>query len=502
MVRVELAEAAAVVGALGAPVILLARSRLQVLAGLALLVAAGAGLALALVPDQLDLIVRSPLRLGAALCGLAAAAGFGVLFVRFPAALPVALLAAAPVRIPIRVGNEEAFLLVPLYAVLAAGALTLAYGALRGGWRPLPVLLAAPSAGLVGFASLSLVWSRDLREGMIDLLFFLLPFALLVVLVAQTILSGVVSRALAVVLLAETALVTLIGLWQEWTHTLFFVDELQFENAYRSYFRVTSIFKDPSVYGRFLLLGIVVLLVLLWLDKVRPAHGLPLLGLLLAGLLFSYSQSSFVALFAAVLVIGILAGDRVSRRVLAATTAALVLAAVGVIAVVAQDESQRRVTSGRAPLASLTLPVFLDNPVVGVGIGAQPRASSRLEEARKFKRRNVSHTTPLTLAAELGAVGLILYLAFLAAAARATLLVMQRRQALGLALLAAFTVLVVHSLFYSGFFEDPFTWGIVGLAAACLSLAPHPAPADRPAVAPVKGPGQGSGGAPSGEARA
>ena len=72
----------------------------------------------------------------------------------------------------------------------------------------------------------------------------------------------------------------------------------------------------------------------------------------------------------------------------------------------------------------------------------------------------------------------------------------------GLALLAAFTVLVVHSLLYSGFFEDPFTWGIVGLAAACLSLALHPAPADLPAVSSMKGPGPGSGGAASGEASA
>jgi O-antigen ligase len=287
------------------------------------------------------------------------------------------------------------------------------------------------------------------------------------------------------VLLAETAVVAGIGLWQEWTHTLFFADDLQSANAYTSYFRVTSIFKDSSIYGRFLVLGIVVLLVLLWLDRIRPARGLPLLGFLLAGLYFSYSQSSFVALFAAVLVIGLVAGDRVSRRVLMATTAALVLAAVAAVFAVSQDESVRRVTSGRVPLASITLPVFLDNPVVGVGIGAQPRASSRLEDARERKSRNVSHTTPLTVAAELGAVGLALYLAVLAATVRATLLAMRGRRAHGLALLAAFTVLVVHSLFYSGFFEDPFTWGIVGLTAACLSLAPaaFPAAAGQPAPA-------------------
>jgi hypothetical protein len=499
MERVELAEAAAVVAALGAPLLLLARTRLQVLAGLALLLAAGVGLAVALVPDQLELIVRSPVRLAAAAAATAALGGLAVVFARFPAALPVVLFAAAPIRVPVGLGGEEAFLLLPLYGVVGAGGLALAFRAARdGSWQPLPLLLAAPVGALAGFASLSLLWSRDTREGTIDLLFFLLPFALLTALAAQTVLSGAISRALAVVLLAETAVVAAIGLWQEWTHTLFFADDLQFANSYTSYFRVTSTFKDSSTYGRFLVLGIVVLLVLLWLDRIRPAHGLPLLGLLLAGLYFSYSQSSFVALFAAVLVVVLVAGDRVARRTIAATTAALVLAAVGVVFAVAKDESARRLSSGRIPLASLTLPVFLDHPVVGVGIGAQPRASSRLEEARERKRRNVSHTTPLTVAAELGAVGLLCYLAVLACTVRAALLAMRRQEALGLVLLASFTALVVHSIFYSGFFEDPFTWGIVGLAAACLSLAPRAAPADAPAEPATRG----AGGAVSREASA
>jgi len=70
------------------------------------------GLAFALVPDQLELIVRSPLRLGAAVCGLALVAALAVAFVRFPAAVPVALLAVAPIRIPITLENDEAFLLL------------------------------------------------------------------------------------------------------------------------------------------------------------------------------------------------------------------------------------------------------------------------------------------------------------------------------------------------------------------------------------------------------
>ena len=303
MERVELAETAALVGALGAPAIILARSRLHIVVALLLLLGAEIGLALALIPDQLELMVRSPARLGAGIAGLLAVAGLAAAFVRLPAALPVALLAVAPIRIPVELAGQEAFLLLPLYAVIGAGGLAFAYRTARGAdWRPLPLLLAAPVAGFAGFASLSLLWSRDPRDGAIDVFFFVLPFALLLALVAQTVLTGAVSRALAAVLLAETAVVAALGLWQEWTHTLLFADDLQFANAYTSYFRVTSIFKDSSIYGRFLVLGIVVLVVLLWLGRLRAAFGLPLLGLLLAGLYFSYSQSSFLALFAAVLV--------------------------------------------------------------------------------------------------------------------------------------------------------------------------------------------------------
>jgi hypothetical protein len=62
---------------------------------------------------------------------------------------------------------------------------------------------------------------------------------------------------------------------------------------------------------------------------------------------------------------------------------------------------------------------------------------------------------------------------------------MRRDRALGLSLLAVFTVLVVHSLAYSGFFEDPLTWGAVGLAAASLRLAPVEAVARRTSAAPA-----------------
>ena len=51
-----------------------------------------------------------------------------------------------------------------------------------------------------------------------------------------------------------------------------------------------------------------------------------------------------------------------------------------------------------------------EDPLLGVGIGGQPRASRELAGSDRPTANFVSHTTPLTVAAELGAVGLALYL--------------------------------------------------------------------------------------------
>jgi membrane protease YdiL (CAAX protease family) len=72
---------------------------------------------------------------------------------------------------------------------------------------------------------------------------------------------------------------------------------------------------------------------------------------------------------------------------------------------------------------------------------------------------------PLTVASELGIVGLALVAWLLAVLARLALargVLRPERLALGLGLLAIF----VHSLFYAAFFEDPLTWGLAALLVA------------------------------------
>jgi hypothetical protein len=474
MERVELAQAAALAGAVAAPLVLVAWTRLLLVAGLLLMAAAEAGLAFALVPNQLSAATASAARIGALVAGALALAGAAAVFVRFPVAVPAALLAAAAVRVPLTVAGEEAFLLVPFYGVLAAAALALLYRLARGEVpRRVPLVLAVPAGAYVALAGISLLWSQDARSGTIALFFFLFPCTVLVAVLAQARLTPAVSRSLAVVLLAGTTAAAAIGLWQQWSHRLFFADDLQSANAFTPFYRVTSFFNDPSVYGRYVGLGIVVLFVLLWLGRVRPAIGLPLLAVLCAGLYLSYSQSSFAALFVAILVVTLVAGDRGARRAVAVTAAVVVLAGAGLVAASVQGESSRKVTSSRWGLVSRTAPVFADHPLAGVGLGAQAAASTRVEGARRREQKNVSHTTPLTVAAELGVLGLAAYLAFLYGATRGSFLALREDPALGLSLVGALVLLVVHSLAYAGFFENPFLWFVVGLAAACLARPPQ-----------------------------
>jgi O-antigen ligase/polysaccharide polymerase Wzy-like membrane protein len=469
----DLAQLAAVVGAAGAMVVLVTRTRQAILAGFALLVAAEAGLAGALVPSKdLKLVVESPVRAAAVAAALGVVAGLGYLFVRNPPLGTMLLAVAAPFRLPLEIGSQRAFLLVPLYCALAGVGVAFVYRLVRGGDPPgLPPLIAWPAAAFIALSGVSLVWSQDLRAGSIELAFFLFPFAALVCVVGRTPIPNWLPRALAVVVVSLGAIFAAIGLWQWKTERLFFARDLEVANAYTTYFRVTSVFKDPSIYGRQLVVAIGVLLVALWLRRVSGWLAAGLIAFLFGGLFFSYSQSSYIALFAVTAAVSVATGGRLARRLAAGIFVALALFGVGFLLAIWRSGDSQRFTSGRSSLVTNTAKVFREHPLAGVGVGSQPVASRELAERRLPTERNASHTTPLTVAAELGVLGIAAYLAFLAGALAVVAAAYAREQGLGLALGTVLLALFVHSLFYSGFFEDPLTWGALGVAAAAV-LAP------------------------------
>ena len=482
----DTAQLAALVGAVGALLVLLPARRLALLSGLVLLGAAEAGFAYALVPeDDRRLLLTQASGLGLVAAGGIGAVALAWLLVRRPALAPVLLLAAAPFRVPVELGDQRAFLLLPLYGVLAGAALALAFRAIRGDELPAsPAVLAVPAGAVVALSGVSLLWSSDLRAGSIALGFFLLPFAALVAVVVRSPLESWTPRALAFTAVGLAVVFAAIGLWQARTRELFFAPDLEVANAYTSFFRVTSLFKDPSLYGRQLVVAIAILLVALWLGRVRFWLAAGLVAYLWAGLWYSYSQSSLTALFVVTLAVPLVLGDRRTRMILGATAVAAALVGAGLFARAAlTEDSSQSASGGRYRLVERTTAVIRDHPLFGVGIGAQPLESAR-EASSESARRNTSHTTPLTVAAELGVPGVVSYLAFLAAVAWALLALARVDRGLAVGLGAVFAVLVVHSLLYSGFFEDPLTWGVVAIAASALLARgvalPLPAFARRP----------------------
>jgi O-antigen ligase/polysaccharide polymerase Wzy-like membrane protein len=461
-----------VVGSGFSATLLLARTRVELLAGLAVAIVGEALLAVALIPaHDLKRFVMPVSHLGALIFGVLVILAIAWAFVRWPVAVPVALLAASPFRITTSVGTQKAYLLDPLYVVLAAAVLALVVRVARGqADRALPRLIAIPAAVFVFYTGLSLLWTHDLRAGSIELLFFLFPFSALVVVVVRSPYRAWHPRALAVTLVALASLFSALAIFQRLTHGHLLASDVERANAYTSYFRVTSLFKDPSVFGRNVVIAIGVLLVAMWLARLRFWVAAALIGFLFLGMIPAYSQSSYAALFAVTVAVSYVLGGSLLRRVLVVGAVVCVLAGAAFVAATAVNDSARQATSGRTRLARVTWIAFEHHPVVGVGVGGQPQASREEAKTQLSAKRDKSHTTPLTVAAELGIIGFLIYVALMAATARLLYLVSQRDRALGLGAASVFFALFVHSLFYAGFFEDPVAWGVIGVAAWALAV--------------------------------
>lgn len=477
--------AAAFAGAIGTALVLPARSRSALLVGLALLAAAAVALAVAFVDELGGLedasVSLSPGVVAGALAGALAIAALAAILVRFPAIVVPLLFVCAPLRPPLD-PDPDALLLftvrpdalvgyhLPLYLVLAAAALALGWRALRGEpLRSIPRRLAYPATALIGLAALSLVWSQDREDGINEVLLFWLPYGTLVAVVARAPFPDWMPRALAWVAVGLGSVFAAVGIAQFAAGDIFFsTRELAQANATTDIFRTTSLFQDPSIYGRELVVAMAVVLVALWMARLRLGIGVAALGLLGAGLLFTYSQSSMVALALVALALAVACGDRRVRMLVAGLLAAVAIAAATALGIAAGSGSVADVTRNRSTLVADTALVFAHHPVAGVGVGGQATATREEADTETSLGRSTSHTTPLTIAAELGLLGLAAYVALLVGAVLLLRDLYRRHQPLALGLGAVLLVLFAHALVYEGFFETATSWGAMAVACAAL----------------------------------
>ena len=475
----ELARFAGPLACLGLALLLLAPRRELRLAGLAAWALGAAGLAAYLAPDD-----RIALLVAGSAAGVVLAAAGAALLLRKPWVLPLATLVCVPIRIPLELGGEEANLLLPLYALVGAVALGLAWELVRGDLRSRELgPLALPLAVFAAWTGVSLLWSEDLRQGAIFLLAFLLPFGLLALGFARLPWSRNGLLTLYGALVATALVYAGVGLFQWVTRDVFWNPIVIVGNAYAPFYRVNSVFYDPSVYGRYLVVAILATLgfVLLGLRGRLLAGATAAIVAIWVGLLFSFSQSSFAALVA-----GVLAAATVVWRWRAAAAVGLVSAVLLTVGfatpqVRAKLLQQSRAglnnaTSGRANLVTNGIRIAVDHPVAGVGVGSFKRAyADRTGLRGREPRKAASHSTPVTVAAETGVPGLLL-LAWLGAAALGAALLGAHRNDAGRAALAVGLTLgaiAVHSFFYNALFEDPMTWALLGLAALTIARRPE-----------------------------
>jgi len=437
---------------------------------------------------------HSPAQIGAGIVvgGLGLAA-LVFAFRRWAFALPVLAFAALPLRVPLEIGDETANLLVPLYLVIAAGVITAFLTPASGERRaasddPWSTRLRWLLAATLVLYAIQGSYSEDVPNAIENIGFFLAPFAVLFALLVEISWTRELLRRTLFAAVGVALACALIGIYQYFARDLFLNPELFDANELHVYFRVNSIFFDPNIFGRYMALALTALgACLAWGGSRRDlALGAVAFAIGLLGLALSYSLTSFAALLAG---LGTVALLRWSWRG-AAAFAGLGLAAVAALAIAggtptSDVEDVRSIDSGHADLiegglvlAGVRSPApppadqDVGRPIAGYGSGAFGRAFfEHIEQART----TVSHSEPVTVAAEQGLIGFVLYLALLVVS---LVVALGRRAGASLARTAvgaAYVAILIGSFGYTGFTIDPATWALLALAVALRRDPPEPA---------------------------
>ena len=420
-------------------------------------------------------------------------------FRRRPVLLPLAIIGLLPFRIPLESGGESANLLIPLYVVIAAGVLS---QLISGGWRGLghreriprsqvpeaspgpagrrafvpSVWLPRALAAFVVLYALQTFYSEDFSKGLQEVCFFLVPFTLAYGLLREVDWNLRLLTWTLCLIVAEGIVFVLIGSVEYAARSLFWNEAVIRSNEFHTYFRVNSMFWDPNIYGRYLALVLVVATTaVLWIKDRRNFWLLAGAILVLwIGLAQTFSQSSFVALLAG---LAMLAALRWSWRwTLAVAIVGVIGGALVVLLVGGKSITPDRLNvdfSGRGHLISGGAELFSERPVWGYGSGSFQHAYSA-HRAKEKAPVTISHTEPVTVGAEQGLIGLVAYVGLIVVAlwtmgaglwARGP----DRRptvvDAARAAVLAAFVALLVHTMAYAGFFQDPITYVLLAVGA-------------------------------------
>jgi O-antigen ligase len=481
---IGLAHLGGPVACLGLALLLVAKTQRERIAGLAFAAFGACVLGAAVAPHRpIELI-------GGACAALGIGLGLALAFRRLPWLFPMLALACVPARIGVHVGHASTKLLLPLYIVILGATILLAWDLIAGDKRVRELRAAAwPLAAYLAWTGISISWSRDISEGAVELLAFYVPLTLLALGIARLPWSELGLRVLYIEITTMAVAFAAIGFYQYDTRNIFQNPKLGNSNAYAPFFRVNSVFWDPSVYGRFLVVAMApsVVLIVLARSLKWSLAATAVLVVTWLGLLISFSQSSFAALLVVVVGAAFIAWRW--RALVAVALAFAVLAGIAVAQPQIRRSLQHHTTSGlnsassgRASLVANGIRIAKAHPVRGVGVGGFKRAyADRVHLKGKDPKKAASHDTPVTVAAETGLPGLALFAWLLVALFGQAF---RRGGRVGLVAGLGLAAIFSHSLFYNAFFEDPLTWILIGLLALASPLLVAVRRAEQTAVEP------------------
>jgi len=481
-----------VIGCLGAAgavsLSLLASNRRVHAAGLLIAMAIATALVAGQGWDELASLRSHHLAFAGAIVAAAVVLAVGAAaMLRWPVLLPLLVVATLPFRIRLHVaGGQAVNLLIPLYAVIGAGVLAAAVDALRNGPRPkaLPRPLVLALVLVICLYAIQTIYSDDIAFAARNVGFFLTPFAVLFCLLALAPWDRRLLRLTFGVLLVEAVILAGIGIGQFATEHIFWNGKLEASNDFHFYFRVNSLFWDPNIYGRYLMVGILLgAAALLWTADRRFAIALTgALAITFAGLVFGFSQTTFISLFLGLAVLVALRWSVLWAAIATPLTVGAIALAVLFVAG-GSNENARDISEGHSSLVSGGAKLAWHRPVYGYGSASFSKEFASAEDVRPGDT-TISHTEPITVAAEQGVIGIAAYLALLAAAlwtafsgmrpiapglgARFRSLADGDRVELAparIGIAAAFAALLLHTIGYAAYLTDPLTWTLLAIGA-------------------------------------
>jgi len=447
---------------------------------------------------QLGFVHRHPLYalVGAAL-GLAVLAAAAYLIRRRPwIVAPLAVL-TLPFRIPISSGGSTNSLLVPLYLVIAASALAWLVPVLwqahlqpgRPDSQPKREVLLFEKllAAFVVLYAVQALYSPTtgsppgFTAALQNEVFFYIPFAVLLARLRDIEWNHELMIRCLLVTVGLAIAFSLIGFLEEATQTLYFRSNLVLSNELHAYFTINSVFYDPDIFGRYLaLVMLLATTVLLYTRRTRVQLGAILtLAILWTCLVFTLSRSSLVALALGLAVLGALRWRIRPAIYVGAIGLAVVAAAVILVTHPSKFglNNANQATSGRASLIRGGIQIFEKKPLQGFGSGSFPTEYT-IYDRRAARIVKDSHNIPITIGVEQGLIGEFVYIA-LVLSALLELFRGARGDPYRVGIAVAFIGLLLHTMLYADFLEDPVTWTLLAVGASlAIAARSAAAPAD------------------------